>query len=137
MTEEEALDLLRSDGQDRQRKMLYHATCFVCAVRRVGRLLESMVAYSKCFKPEVAEVIKLEWKKKKTFFDSFIVPRNAIEHIDGEVNTQTQTCYFNLWHNVFVVATDKKVTINDAAMEKLLSAKNAIAEAIIQHYPEG
>src|SRR4051794_15140372 len=58
-----------------------HAGNFVCAVRRVGRLLDRLAASGDLRRP-VLDAIRLERKKKRAFFESFLEPRNAIEHID-------------------------------------------------------
>jgi hypothetical protein len=114
--------------------MTYHATCYVCAVRRAGRLLESLSRHRSCFRDSVAEVVQLEYKKKRAFFQSFVEPRNAIEHIDKEARDKWS--FFNVAGDKFFVADDVFVEISQSSLDTLNSACDAIAEAIIKGYPE-
>ena len=116
--------------------MIYHASCFVCAVRRAGRLLESLSRNSACFGPSVAQVIRLEWRKKKAFFDSFIQPRNAIEHIDAEFRGKIQYALFNMHGDRLCVTNAKAVTIDGKSLANVREARDTVAEAILQAYPD-
>ena len=113
---------------------MYHASCFVCAVHRARRLLESLSANRACFRDAVAEVIQLEWRKKHTFLESFRDPRDAIEHVDGEASDNTKWSFFNLHNDRFCVADGISVEINRASLDRLCSARDGIAEAIIKEY---
>lgn len=117
------------------REIMHHAACFVCAVRRVGRLLETINRNRSCLMPTVAEVVKLEWRKKKSFFDSFIQPRNAIEHIDREAGKRTTPRMFALMNDRFEVASGKSVTINREALTKATEPLARIAGAVLREYP--
>ncbi len=110
------------------REMMYHASCFVCAVRRVGRLLERMSKTRSWLVPTVAEVVNLEWRKKKSFFDSFIQPRGAIEHIDSEAVNRTSPRMFSLMNDQFEVANGKSVTINREALTKTTEPLDRIVD---------
>jgi hypothetical protein len=114
------------------RAIMYHASCFVCAVRRAGSLLESLQKYKDCFRDPVAAVIKIEWNKKNTFFESFRIPRNAIEHTDKI--GRGKWSLFNLHYDLFCVVDGVSVKINRTSLNKLCSARDAIAEAIIKEY---
>ena len=115
---------------------LYHATCFVCAARRVGRLLESLASHRSCFADEVSQAIRLEWRKKRSFFESLIEPRNAIEHIDSEANDETKWSFFNMDADTLFVTPEASVAINDDAVAKIISSRDAIVAAIIQAHPD-
>lgn len=114
--------------------LMYHASCFICAVRRAGRLLESLSAHHTCFRHPVAEVVRLEWKKKRSFFQSFVNPRNAIEHIDTEASGDTKWSFFNLHDDEFHVVDGVSVCVNEESRDKTASSRNVIAEAIIRDY---
>ena len=116
-------------------EMMHHASCFVCAVRRVARLLETLSSKRPGLKPTVAKVVKIEWRKKKSFFDSFIDPRDAIEHIDGEVGGNTAVRFFTLMNDRFEVANGKSVTINREALTKTTESLDRIVDAILREYP--
>ncbi len=120
---------------DSNREIMYHASCFVCAVRRVGRLLETMVSNKSSLLPAVAKDVTQEWRKKKSFFDSFIDPRDAIEHIDGEVGGNTAVRFFTLVNDRFEVTNGNSVTINAAALAKVTEPLDRIVEAILREYP--
>ena len=111
--------------------MMYHGSCFVCCVRRVGRLLEAFSENEIGFPQHVLVAIKLEQKKKRAFFKSFIDPRNAIEHIDGEVKSMTRFEAFNLFNDRFQITNGTEVSIDKQAVVKLLSVRDVIAEAIL------
>lgn len=64
-------------------RVIHHAKTFVCAMRRVGRVLE--MADQKHFPREVAQVIKYQRKVTKAFFEQYVEPRNGIEHYAEEV----------------------------------------------------
>ena len=118
------------------RELMNHASCFVCAVRRVGRLFEKLVSQRSCLTQTVAKEIQLEWHKKKSFYDSFIDPRNAIEHIDGEIGGKTFARLFQLTNDRFEVTNGKAVTINREALSKLTESIDRIVEAILSGYPD-
>ncbi|MCH8824187.1 MAG: hypothetical protein IH984_11855 [Planctomycetes bacterium] len=118
------------------RELMNHASCFVCAVRRVGRLFEKLVSQRSCLTPTVAKAVQLEWRKKKSFFDSFIDPRNAIEHIDSEIDGKTFLRLFQLTNDRLEVTNGKSVTINREAIAKLTESLDRIAEAILSGYPD-
>lgn len=116
--------------------MMYHASCFVCAARRVGRLLESMACNRTCFRPPVADFIRDEWRKKRAFYQTFVEPRNAIEHIDAEAGDNTRWAFFNLWNDRFAVTDGAAIVIDENALNKIRCARDAIADAIIREYPD-
>ncbi len=115
-------------------EVIYHASCFVCAGRRVSRLLEAMSKRRTCFDQQVAECIKLEWRKKRTFFKSFEPARNAIEHIDGEVNSKFIFSAYNLMENELVVVGGKKLRIDENTIKKIIDVRDTITDKIIECY---
>lgn len=114
--------------------IMYHGSCFVCAVRRAGRLLESLSANRNCFHASVAKVVCRTWKQKRAFFQSFAKPRNAIEHTDGKAGDGTKWSFFNLEKDRFCVIDGVSVDINQASLESIRSARDAIAEAVVEEY---
>ena len=69
-------------------RALHHAREFVGAMRRVGRLFETVnVAI---FPPEVASVVKLEKKTKKAFFAQFTPVRDVSEHFAEKAKIPAQ-----------------------------------------------
>ena len=106
--------------------MMYHAKCYICAVRRVARILERMVSNRSLFPEEVRMEIKTQWKRKKSFLEKFRESRDAIEHIDE----QKTYSYCNLSNNVFTVVDGKSISLDRNSLEKLLSIRLAIDTAI-------
>ena len=131
--------LLSALDPGRLPEMMYHASCFICAARRVGRMLETMAKNGPknghWFAPPVAKVIKLEWRKRRLFFDSLIEPRNAIEHIDKEAKGPIKPVWFSVVGDRFVVTSGKSVRINAAALATITSSLDCITHAIIKQYP--
>ena len=109
---------------------MYHASCFVCAVRRVGRILEAMVANRHVFPEPVGDAVQLEWRKKRAFFGSFVDSRNAVEHIDSEVTDETTWLFFHLHNDEFTVANGRTVAIGAESLAKVVAARDAIDQVI-------
>jgi hypothetical protein len=114
--------------------MMFHASTVVCTIRRVGRMLEHMVAKGSLFKPDTANEIKLEWRKKKSFFENFIEPRNAIEHINEEISNATVLRFINLIGDNFEVTDGKAIDIGDAAITTTLQSRDRIVDSVIEEY---
>src|SRR5438309_967068 len=70
-------DLRERTLEETNARTVHHARCFVSAVRRVGLLFETVNLSA--FPKPVAEVIKLERKKKSAFFKRYVEPRNVSE----------------------------------------------------------
>jgi hypothetical protein len=81
-------------------------------------------------------VVRLEWRKKRAFFQSFVEPRNAIEHIDGEASDDTKWAFFNIHNEEFHVVNGVTVHVNEESRDKCASSRDVIADAIIQEYPD-
>ena len=116
--------------------MLHYASNFVCAMRRVGRGLESLSKNRASFAKPVAEKISLVWRKKKAMFDSYTNPRNAIEHIDSELSGITKWEMLNLRGDKLYVTEDKAAEISDRNLEAAVAARNEIVLAILEYMPE-
>ena len=114
--------------------MIYHASCFICASRRAARLLEALSANRNHFRRPVAKVIRLEWRKKRFFFDKVKCVRNAIEHIDSEENNRTKLSFFNMDGSTLNVTDEHSISIDDNVIAKVRSSREAIANAIISEY---
>lgn len=119
------------DKRPGSRAVFIHACNFVCAVRRAARLLESIVSERHQLPTRLADAIRIEWRKKRSFFDTFVDPRNAIEHIDGE---RTSHRFYQLLNDRLTVTDGNSVTIDDHALGQVLSVREAIADAVLSHY---
>jgi len=116
--------------------MMYHASCFVCAVRRAGRLLKLPSERRTRFCEPVARAVKLEWKKRHAYFESFKRPRDAIEHIDEKARDHSKWAFFNFHGDRFDVDGVASVTINQGSLETLRSCRDSIARDIVQAYSD-
>ena len=116
-----------------QANVFHQAKIFVSSVRRVGRLAESMSANSNIF-GDASSSIKTAWRKKKSRFDSYIEPRNAIEHIDGELSGKTNWRFMNISNNVLQITDDTKhnAEISEDIVNMVLSIRNEIVEAVVK-----
>lgn len=112
-------------------KIIYHASSFICAARRAGRLLEALSRTRSYFLPQVRETIKNEWKKNRAFFEDLRLVRNAIEHIDSQDYNKTKMSFFNLNGNNLQVTKDYKFTIDQSNLDKIVSSRNIITQAIL------
>jgi hypothetical protein len=111
---------------------LHNARVFVCAMRRAGRMLESINKARAGLPKELASACALAWRKRRKMLASYIVPRNAIEHIDSEVNGRTNIVLLNLSNDDLVVSPRAKAPISLANLESLIIARMEILAAIRQ-----
>lgn len=116
-----------------QHKIFHNAKVFVSAVRRVGRLVEAMSANRNLF-GTAANDIKLAWRKKKAEFDKYIDPRNAIEHIDGEIKGKESWSVVNLKDDILKVTEKEEhaVEISFEVVEMVVGTRNEIVQAILK-----
>lgn len=111
-------------------RLFHHAKVFVVCMRRFARLLEATRAHNCDYPKDVASAITLSWKKKKSFFDQYIEARNAIEHIDGEVNGYNKR-FINLINDSLEVVAGKHAPITQTALCTVESSWNEIVDAIM------
>ena len=128
-----AQDSSESVGVDRAAlaRQIHHAKVFVCSVRRVGRLLEDFSANRSIFSADVADAIKLIWKRNRSFFERYREPRNSIEHIDGEIKGRTNWIMVNLVDDGLQVVPGKTAQVSDDAVERVLKARNEVVAAVM------
>lgn len=112
----------------------YHASCFVCAACRAGRLLKSMSKDRGDFEPSIANFIQLEWKKKQAFHHEVTLVRNEIEHIDGEACNQTRWRFYCFDNDTFMVTDQHKLVMNEEALWNVVSSCAVISDAIVLAY---
>jgi len=115
-------------------RIFHHAKNFVTSVRRVGRLVESMSANRIIYGVVAAPLLQIAWRKKKNIFDAYIEPRNAIEHIDSEINKQKKLSFTNMEKNIFKVTSNEShhVEITESTVDIVLSTRNEIVNIILQ-----
>jgi hypothetical protein len=104
---------LRRRAMDR---LFYSAKNFVTGLRRFARLLEATVAHKHEYPKNVSETIAICWRKRHDQFYRYKDPRDAVEHIDGEVTGQNHR-FINVWGDELEVVDGQKVPINAAALE--------------------
>ena len=112
-------------------RMFHHAQVFVVCMRRFARLLEATRAHKNEYPREVGEAITLTWKKTKSFFDDYREARDAIEHIDGEING-TNWKFTNLWGDILEVVDGKSAPITPKALETVERAWQGIVAEIMR-----
>jgi len=112
-------------------RMFHHAKVFVVCMRRFARLLEAAKSKKHEYPPEVGDAIDLTWRKTKGFFEKYREARDAIEHIDGEVNGYNR-CFLNLWGNQLEVVDGRRADISQAALDTVEKAWAGIIAAIMR-----
>ncbi len=121
--------------------ILHYAKSFICAMRRIGRVLESLSEKRAIFPPPVAQIIRLTWRKKRTMFENYREPRDAIEHIaleevkavSDEALGETGTTFllYVLGNNdTLFVTRDKSAEVSEKNLQSALDARNEIEESI-------
>ncbi len=111
--------------------MFHHAKTFVCAMRRVGRMCEMLV--SVCGRYKAGAKVKVAWRKKKARLDSYIAPRNAIEHAraadsrHGALLLRTNLMNDKLW-----VSGDSThaAVVNEAAVRSVKNLRDEVAAVV-------
>lgn len=133
----DALTSFSGPGVDRVAlaRVLHNAKVFVCAMRRLGRLLESMAANRSVFPPRVANAVQLAWKKHRSFLRTYQDPRNAIEHIDGEVKGRTEWRMVNVVNDELEVVPGRSAKVSGEALEVTLNIRSEIVEALKKDLP--
>ena len=116
-------------------RSIHSAKVFVSSMRRVGRLLESLSTNRTIFPSEIADAIRLVWRKHRAFFLAYVDPRNAIEHIDGEIEDRTNWVLLNLLGDSLQVSPGKAAPVTFEALQVAVSARNEVATALRQHLP--
>lgn len=110
------------DTDPSQRHYMFHyAKTFVCAMRRIGRLLESIQSMRQILPPGTRAVVRLVWLRTKPMFDSYIDARNAIEHIEHKIRAG------NSWSMVKLIDDELEVTKGHFAKISVQNLNSAIA----------
>ena len=109
---------------------LHHAKVFVCAMRRAARVLESLAATKAELPQPIADVVSLVWRKKKAMLGSYCGPRNAVEHIDGEITGKTNWTLVNLVNDALVVTPGVEAAISSSCLNSLIAGRNEILESV-------
>ncbi len=112
-------------------ELLHQAKVFVCAMRRFARLVETLAAGRSPF-PGAQPEIKLAWKKKLSFLNTYIDPRNAIEHIDGEVKPKSRWVLTNIENDQFKVTEGSGAEVSDRALATALDLRGEIVAAALR-----
>lgn len=116
------------------KQAFHYAKSYICAMRRVGRLFEDLSSNRSLFVDTVSDVIKLVWKKKCSMFNSFIYPRNFIEHIDGEIKGRTRWVIMNLHDNKLAVTENVKIKICQQNLDSAIDARNKIVNSTLANF---
>ena len=133
-------------------RAMHFAKSFVTAARRVWWVLET--ANVTAFPEAVAATIKLERKKRRSFFEAYIEPRNAVEHASSEVKAPEKhvlqdvvylqpakgtwhpvIARLDLRHSLLVLATGESAAITRSALNKIIDCHRAIIDSALQSLP--
>lgn len=114
-----------------QSRIFHHAKVFIVVMRRFARLLEAAKLHKHEYPHEIAEILDLTLKRTKVFFEDYCEARNAIEHIDGEVNGYNKK-FTNLHGNSLEVVDGKRAHITQSALETVEKAWARIIDVIMR-----
>jgi hypothetical protein len=120
-------------------ELFHHAKTYVCAMRRVARMLEAMYSTRAKMPESLAQAVKLAWRKHKAKLDQFTDPRNAIEHIDSECADSTTYNMINLENNTLLVTDhpDKSIEIEGADLRRVLKVRQEIIASLNEPTKKG
>jgi len=111
--------------------MFHHAKTFVCAVRRVARMCEVLMALELPETPRKA--LKLAYRKRKALLDSYIKPRDAIEHADVDNGRRGSLVLLtNLVGDTLWVTGDRthSATINESIVNAVVALRDEVLQAV-------
>ena len=111
---------------------IYHASCFVCAVRRFARVLEAMAA-SRAFNQAAAEAIRLVWRSRRAFFADYVTAHKAIEHSDEAAKDLSTLDLYSLMGSELLVSTGQRARVDDKSLAKVIQSLDSVVDAIISH----
>jgi len=106
-------------------QLFHHAKVFVCAMRRFARLLHAAHRARNEYPVNVAQALDLQWKSNRAFFDGYTRPRNAIEHIDGEI-TGANHRFLNITNDYLEVVTGVGASVSGNAWNAAYGVWRAI-----------
>jgi hypothetical protein len=107
-------------NEQRERRFA-HAKNFVCAVRRVGRMVAKIASGGdRGLFPnrETSRSLKAICRANREFFENYRIARDAIEHIDGQIGVSGNWGYLNLWHDSLEVVTGKAADVTESALQR-------------------
>lgn len=117
---------------------LHYAKTFVCAMMRVGRVAKDIASNARLFGIG-GPTIKLAWRKKSAFFETYRKPRDAIEHVFGDdVVGQINLVLLNLGPGVLRVTEkpDMAAAVSVEALENAIAMRQEIVDAVIAGRPK-
>ena len=123
-----AIETARNEAWSR---MFHHAKVFTVCMRRIARLLETARRYRDEYPNDDGEEIVLAWKKNRNFFNDYKKARDAIEHIDGEVNGYNKK-FLGLRGDYLEVVQGKRALVTLAAFHVAESAWEGIVDMIMR-----
>jgi hypothetical protein len=110
-------------------RMFHHASTFIVVMRRFARLLEAANSHRSDYPPELAEALRLSWRIHKDFLGQYTEPRNAIEHIDGELGGENNS-FLTLKGDILEVVNGKSAPVTCEALKKAENAWQRVLDAI-------
>jgi len=82
------------------------------------------------FPPSVSEAIRLAWRKRREMFESYVDPRNVIEHIPDEVGDKERWILMNLHGDVLVADEKSSAEVSRANLDRAVAARTEIVDAL-------
>ena len=116
---------------ERDLELFHHAQVYVCAVRRVSRLLEALYRSRGSLDEATAEVIYKVWRSRRAMLESYRDARDAIEHIDSEIRAGNKWSLMNLDHKRLMVTKTTGAEISGSNLQSVVDGRNQIVDAIL------
>ena len=121
----------RDESNGARARVFHHAKNFVLAMRRVGRLAADISANRAVFGVVPSPLLRQAWKKKESFFQRYVDPRNAIEHIDGELKGKTSLVLMNMENDTLCVTQQDRAEVNSGALQQAIALRDEIVAAVL------
>lgn len=114
-------------------ELIHYAKVFVCAMRRVARVLEAICANRSVFPESVGDDIRTAWRKRRKMLERYRGARDAIEHIDSEVSGRDAWQILNLEGDTLRVTEGVGAEISKKNVSSVVGAWNEIVWSIFRH----
>jgi hypothetical protein len=111
-----------------QADLFHYAKTFICAVRRFARLLEAAPSRIGRHQKALREAVRLAWRQNKAFLEGYTGARNAIEHVDGEINPNASRFSQVVAAGQFYVTPAAYAAVTPEAMTRVLAIWEDLAK---------
>jgi len=113
----------------RSRQIVHHAKVFVCVMRRFWRLIETAHGQRSKYPATIRKAVRLAWRQRRAFFQTYIHPRNVIEHINENIGDGSKRIPESLSMGTLLIVDGVAANISPKAFAIALDVWEDLARA--------